>query len=531
MASIAELLSLIGGHSTALVQQPARESPLNSVSDDSNITLPLAREEQIVEKIGITPDEVIQIKGLAIQPWPHQIRGFRALTSSLKAAGGCLAAAEMGVGKTLIATMLSLGFESRLTLIVCPLRVIGSWRDQLAQYIGFDYLFAELDDSMTVGKRTEKLKRFVDLAMASKRHLYVAINYDSFWRDPINDLIATIPWQCVIYDESHKLKEPTSRASNMARRIKAPYKILATGTHMAHSPIDVFGQWRAVIPSLFGTNFASFKKRYAVLGGPEKRWVTGYQNIDELEAKIAPFTWRATKEEVLPDLPDQVDMECPVEMSPEAMRVYRELEKNFITEVEGEKLTASNALTKVLRLQQITGGSVPTDDDTIHQIDDGKMKALTDLIEDVGKLPTVIFCVFRHDINMAHEACRKAGRKAMELSGKFNQLEAWQKGEGDDLIVQMQSGSVGIDLTRASIAIYYSLSTSLSQWDQSRARIHRPGQKNSCTFYYLIVKGSIDVKILAALRARQEVVKTIMTNIQNQRNGNGNTNPGTTANG
>jgi SNF2 family DNA or RNA helicase len=101
----------------------------------------------------------------------------------------------------------------------------------------------------------------------------------------------------------------------------------------------------------------------------------------------------------------------------------------------------------------------------------------------------------------------------LELSGTRDELERWQAGEAQALVVQVQSGSVGISLVRASVAIYYSLSSNLVEYDQSRSRIHRPGQKRPCTYIYLTCQGTIDQKILAALRARQDVIESIMRSV------------------
>lgn len=454
--------------------------------------------------------------GLIVKPWAHQIRGYAACMRAIRTFGACLLAAEMGVGKTLIATMLSLGVGSRRTLVVCPLRVIGSWRVQLAQYLGDDFLLTQLDDKKSVAKRMEVLRNDLQLAETTGRRHYVVINYDSYWREPIDDFLVRLQWGAIIYDESHKIKSPGGHASRMAARLlrSSKARILATGTPMAHSPLDAYGQFRAAAPQVLGTSFAAFRQRYAIWAGPNKRIRVGFQNIDELEAKIAPLTWRATKEEVLPDLPEQMDIEYETELSPQAATIYRGMEKAMTAEIAGGTITAANVLTKLLRLQQITGGAVPDDDGRYHHVCDSKQKLLADVIEDLGDRPFVVFCRFRSDIDAAHAACKAAGVEARELSGRFNQLEDWQAGGGQAIIVQMQSGSVGITLVRASVAIYYSLSTSLAEWDQSQARIHRPGQKNACTFVYLTVKGTVDQKILKALRGRQEVIEAIMTSVQ-----------------
>lgn len=466
--------------------------------------------------------------GLLTAPWGHQDEGYQRGRQILSQEVAFILAAEMGVGKTFIATLLALGLNARSVLIVCPLRVISSWKTQLAQYLpSGSYCLAALDDRLggkkkktSVADRLAEAVRLSRLAEATGARFFLAINYDSFYRDGINDFLIKRKWGVVIYDESHKIKAAGSKSSMFAKRLRgsAEKVILASGTFLAHSPLDAYGQMRAADPKVLGTSAAAFRSQYAKLGGPNKQWVVGYQNTEELENKLAPFTWRKTKAEALPYLPEETEAEFATELVPAARKVYDEFEADLITAIEGETLSATNALTKILRLQQICGGGVPTDDGRYHIVDTSKRALLVDTLEDLGPVPSVIFCRFRSDIDAAHEACKLAGRTSKELSGQRNDLEEWQAGEGDDLVVQVQSGSVGISLVRASTAIYYSLSCSLVEYDQSRSRLHRPGQKNTVTYIYLTIQDSIDQKILKALRARKDVVTEIMNEIQRKSN-------------
>lgn len=505
LSSLLEVLSSSGDH-----------PPVNPAGIPTPLAAPRACE---LGAASFSDTEEIP-RGLKFQPWPHQIRGFRACMGSIRKFGFCLCAAEMGVGKTAICTMCAVASGSRSTLVVCPLRVIGSWRGQLAQYLDGDYLLTVLDDSRTVAKRLEQFRKESSLAASRGIPHWVVINYESFWREPISDAFAKHQWGAIIYDECHRLKAPASKASMMARRLRPTtnVRILATGTPLAHSPLDAYAICRAGNPAILGSNYVAFRQRYALWGGPNNRIRIGFQNIGELEGKLAPVMWRATKEEVLPDLPEQVSVDYECDLGRDAARLYASLEKAMVADIDGRTISATNVLTKVLRLQQICGGAVPDDDGKYHAVDDAKQKLLADVIEDLGGKPFVVFCRFRSDIDFAHRACAEAGVEALELSGRFNQLERWQSGEGQALIVQMQAGSVGISLVRASTAIYYSLSTSLAEWDQSQARIHRPGQKNACTYVYLVCKGTVDAKILRALRSRQEVIEAIMNNIQEKAN-------------
>lgn len=460
--------------------------------------------------------------GLAVEPWQHQRDGYEFGMRSLRQYNAVLLAAQMGVGKTFVATMLALGRGHKFILVVCPLRVIASWQKQLGEYIKGNSIVVGLDDRLTTSKRRDLAAEKIKLARVTGAPFFCLINYDSFWRGDLAEWLLSVRWGAVIYDESHKLKSPGGRASMMAKRLipVTGDRILATGTPLAHSPLDIFGQFRAAIPFVFGPSYAAFKQRYAKMGGPDKKWITGYQNLDQLEQKMAPFTWRKTKAEALPYLPSETDVEYTTEFQPETYRIYNELFRDMITEVAGQVLTTANAMTKVLRLQQICGGSVPTDDGTHHQVDNAKEKLLEDTLDDLAGQPVVIFCRFRSDIDAAHRACAALGLKSAELSGTRNELVEWQEADDEDpkqpqvLVVQVQSGSVGISLVRASVAIYYSLSSSLVEYDQSRSRIHRPGQKNACTYIYLTVKNTVDQLILAALRSRQEVIEYIMSRVQ-----------------
>ena len=85
-----------------------------------------------------------------------------------------------------------------------------------------------------------------------------------------------------------------------------------------------------------------------------------------------------------------------------------------------------------------------------------------------------------------------AVRTARELSGSRHELEEWQDGAGQVLAVQIQAGGLGVDLTRAAYCIYYSLGFSLSEYEQSLARVHRPGQTRPVAYYHLIAEHTVD---------------------------------------
>jgi len=454
---------------------------------------------------------------LKTKPWRHQIDAFQfVMERLLRGAGAALLALEMGVGKTLVALMVLAALAARRVLICCPLRVVPVWEQQIERHLNLPLVVVCLDD--TVGSVANKKKLAEDklkLAEATGRPLVVIINYDSVWRAPFADWAEGRQWDLIIADESHRLKAPGGKASLAFKRLRqhARCRLALTGTPMPHSPLDIYAQFRFLSQTIFGPSFAAFRQKYAVMGGFQRKQVTGFQCLDELEALMRTITCRVSKDVL--DLPPQTHVTYHCELSPEAQRIYRELEDDFVAEVRDGRITVSNAMVKLLRLQQVAGGWVKTDDGQHHRVDSAKEKLLADTLEDIGaEEPVVVFCRFHADLDAVHATAKSAGFSSLELSGRRDELKRWQDGEAQVLAVQISAGGVGVDLTRARYSIYYSLSFSLGEYDQALSRVHRPGQTRPVEHIHLVARNTVDTKIMRALEKRAEVVAAILAEIK-----------------
>ena len=454
--------------------------------------------------------------GLKTTPWRHQIEAFRfAMERLLRGTGAALLALEMGVGKTLVALMVLAAMAARRILICCPLRVVPVWRQQIERHLDLPLIVVTLDDSAgSVTNKKKLAEEKLRLGEATGRPLAVIINYDSVWRAPFADWAEKQPWDLIIADESHRLKAPGGKASLAFKRLRshARARLALTGTPLPHSPLDAYAQFRFLDPSIFGPSFAAFRQKYAVMGGFQKKQVTGFQHLDELEALMKTITFRVSKDVL--DLPPETHVTYECDLSPEALRVYRDLEEDFVAEVREARVTAANAMVKLLRLQQVAGGWVKTDDGQYHRVDSAKQNLLADTLEDIGhNEPVVVFCRFHADLDAVHEAAKSAGFGSLELSGRRDELARWQDGKAQVLAVQISAGGVGVDLTRARYSILYSLSFSLGEYDQCLARTHRPGQLRPVLHIHLVAKHTVDERIQHALDRRAEVVGSILQEI------------------
>jgi SNF2 family DNA or RNA helicase len=456
--------------------------------------------------------------GLPTRPWRHQLAAFVfCLQHFALGLFGLLLAMGMGTGKTLVAFMVMLQREAKRTLIVCPLRVVPVWVTQLERHVGVPLVVAALDDSISsVRKKQELAAEKMRLAEARGVPFVCIINYDSFWRQPFNEWAEKQRWDAFFMDEAHRIKSASGKASLACKRMRqrATVRIGMTGTPMPHSPMDIHPILRAIDSTILGPSFSAFRQRHAVMGGYQNKQIVSFQKLDELEKALSRVTFRVGKEVL--ELPPETHVTYHCELSAEAQRVYRDLEKDFIAQVLDGTVTAANAMVKLLRLQQVTGGVVPTDDGAVHRIDNSKQKLFADTLEDIGKdEPAVVFCRFHADLDAIHEACEQNGFASLELSGRRDELRRWQDGQAQVLAVQISAGGIGVDLTRARYSMYYSLSFSLGEYDQALSRVHRPGQTRPVEHIHLVARNTVDSKIMRALEKRAEVVQAILAEIKN----------------
>ena len=438
------------------------------------------------------------------RPWAHQVECFRQALSH----PGFMPALDMGTGKSLTAIALANAWEARTILVICPVAVIPVWPAQFARHSLQEYVCVTLNSGMPIKKRLEKARDALDLG----RPTVLVINYESVWREPFASWALRQKWDLVIGDELHRCKAPGGKASWFMTALgkRATHRLGLTGTPCPHSPLDIYAQYRFLDPRVFGTSFARFKARYAVMGGFEGRQVVSYQNEEELHDKIYSIAYRVMKRDVL-DLPPVVTEERFCELGLAETKAYKDLKTEFYTWLaEGKEVTISNALVKLLRLAQVTGGHLKTDTGAIVTLGTSKADALRDLLEDLpADEPVVVFCRFHADLDEVRRVAAEE-RTVAELSGRMNELALWQAGKRDLLATQIQSGSEGIDLTRAAYCIFYSVGFSLGQYMQACARVDRPGQTRPVTLIQLMAKGTIDEQVYDALAKRQEVVESIL---------------------
>lgn len=355
----------------------------------------------------------------------------------------------------------------------------------------------------------------------------------------------------VIIDESSRIKnmqaKRTTRMINIGKI--AVSKRIASGTMLTKTPADLFPQFEFLAPrrGLLGTtSYRAFVAEYTELLPPEhplvqhamaksrspiapqipRRDALGrpiYRNEDKLRALLAPYYTRTTKDEAL-DLPPKVYETMYFEMTPRQRRVYDTAAKELRYEHETGEISEFTALSKITKLRQITSGFI-LDDGVILDEDivgpwpeeaGPRLGALRQILEDVEG-PFIVWCSFRAEVEAVLGLLREMDFSYVEYHGgikkqedRDNAIDNFQSGGAQAFVGTPSAGGIGITLTAARTAIYYSTDYDLEKRLQSEDRCHRRGTTSKVTYWDLAAVNSIDERIAEAVQFKHEVAERIL---------------------
>ena len=421
---------------------------------------------------------------------------------------------EMGCGKTLTSigiagALYQFGKVNRI-LVVAPLSILGVWEQEFAEFADYPY-------TLTVLKGASSDKARMLQSIESRGLQIVVVNYESAWR--IEKELLRFDADLIIADEAHKIKEARTAQSKAMHHLgdKARYKLLLTGTVITNRELDVFSQYRYLNRKVFGDSFYVFRNRYFDMVGYGNH-IPRFRNymLDDFLQRMHSVAFRVTKNECL-DLPDITEEVRTVELEPKAKKIYKELEKESYTELEGADVSAVNVLTKLLRLSQVTGGHLTDDEGDTSAVSTAKLDALSDILDTAmaEEKKIVVMARFVPELNDIQALLEKKGiGYAVVRGGIKNRDEEIRRFQEDSdcrvFIGQIAAAGLGITLTAASTMVFYSLDYSMSNFEQAKARIHRVSQTENCLYIYLVAKGTVDAKVLRALRHKVDLAKTLV---------------------
>ncbi len=460
---------------------------------------------------------------------------------------------EMGLGKT--RTVLNILYLLRRQepnlrlLVVAPISLLeAAWMEDIGTFSEFSYL--------NLRKGWPVAPFWPDISI---------INYEYFLSKQKVKALAEIikdsahPWMIAL-DESSRIKNAQAATTKMllpfGRLCK--YRIIMSGTPAPNSDMEYWPQMTFIDPEILGKSMTVFRAKFFhlrnrytghIVANPvftsRQQAIETFRRCDyaitdekrrELASVMKPYVHMAKKKECL-DLPEQVDEVRLLEMDPEQKLAYDTMERYLVLEIQNQVLAAPVALTKLMKLRQITSGFVYNNNGEAFEISQSggkpeqliecapatlgkqfknpKMAELLDLIEDAGDQPIIIWIQFHWEqIKICHELHKKYGDgQVVTISSltkdRDESIRAFKEGRARFLVAHPASAAHGLTFVNCSLQIFFSLDYSYEKHEQARARTHRAGQKNTCTYVYLLCKGTIDEVVLQALRNKGDAQKLI----------------------
>lgn len=441
---------------------------------------------------------------------------------------------DPGVGKSLTTVAIlcdKYKEEGRIlnTLVLTPPVVVEQWEREFHK--AKEMIPVGLVKPLT-GTNAKRYKNHCDIEKLG--HKFIAItNYEALYNKSL--FTKFLDWaEILVCDESSKLKEPSAKRSKLAAQIaaKCKYRYILSGTPILSSPMDIFQQFVVLDNgATFGKNFYKFRAEYFVDKNASWKgnhnyfpsWIPKPDCNKGISYKIAPVSMHIKKEDAI-DLPPLLKKEVFVEMSIEQKKAYQEMRDFFVTVVKDKACVADLVLTKILRLQQIVSGFVKFDDDTEKEFEDvPRLAALAEILEETVPVEKVIvWAAFKRNYTQIRKVCNELKFKYAELTGDTTDKDAEvQRFQTDPecrvMIANQQAGGIGVNLTAAGTAVFYSKNFSLEGDVQAEARCHRGGSlemgHTKITRIDLVCRDTIDelinLAIISKLKTGDEILSLI----------------------
>lgn len=449
---------------------------------------------------------------------------------------------EMGTGKSKVAidTMCGLAHTGQIdgALILAPKGAYLNWsKNELPKHMSPDVDYYVGIWSASMNRKEEALVRNVIAPVDGHLDILVmnieALNSDRAMMFAIEFLEHHNA--ITIIDESDCIKNPQASRTKKAFTIGklSKFRRIMTGTPITHSPLDLFAQFQFLKPGcLKFTSFTAFRSFYAHMVlmkyGPRAFMAIAtdnqgrkmFRNLDTLQHDVQAFSYRKLKSECL-DLPPKIYSTRYIEMTAEQRAIYTKFKEEALIEFSGGMVTSTSALTTLMRLQQIACGHVRTDAGVTVPIENNRIDALIEIIEQApGKV--IIWCNFQDDVRIVvNKLSELQPFSAVSYYGNTSdadRADALARFKDDPSCLYFcgtpGTGGRSLTLVESDTTVYYSNGHKLGDRMQSEDRNHRIGQTRTVNIIDIVCEDTVDEKIVKCLHLKQEVAELILNNWQ-----------------
>lgn len=396
---------------------------------------------------------------------------------------------DMGLGKTFIGAEKMWQLNNAVNIVICQKSKIDDWVQHFTDYYP-DYQVLNL----TKAKETVIFRKEVANTMMCQRQIEIVgiINYETAFRRPwLQDLCDFT----LMLDESSLIQNENAKRSKFILKMHPESVVLLSGTPTAGKYEKLWSQVRLlgwnISKKVFWSSYVD--TMWVENGGFKREVIVGYKNVEHLKKKLAQYGAIFMKTSEVLNLPEQVEQKVFVK----ATKEYKFFIKNsYLMRDDGTELVGDNSLTKTMCARQLCG-----------QYHTEKLDAFRDLVQSTEDR-LIVFYNFTAELEAMKQIASELERAVSVVRGGEDDRTSYEEVDNSITLIQYQAGAMGGNFQKANKIIYFTLPLgkgSCDLWEQSKKRIHRIGQNKNCFYYYLLVKGSIEERNLAALQEGKEL--------------------------
>ena len=387
-------------------------------------------------------------------------------------------------------------------LVVAPASVKYQWETEIRKY-------------------TSRAVQVIDGTRAGAARLYRQptfyrlINYEIAVRD-LDELNAWQP-DLIVLDEAQRIKNWEAKTTRAVKRLRSRYAFVLTGTPLENKLEELYSIVQFVDDRRLGPAF-QFLHDHRLLDEDGK--LLGYRNLDKIREKLAPILLRRTRAEVLSQLPARTDTTVYVEMADAQRSPYAEhshtlarlLQKKYLTEIDRRRILAC-----ITNLRMLCDSTFLLDKQTKVS---PKLEELEELLRDLlfsGPHKVVIFSQWELMLRLAVEVVEKLGVGFAVLHGgipgkeRRGLLERFRDETDCRVFLSTDAGGTGLNLQAADTVINLEVPWNPAVLEQRIARVHRMGQHRPVQVFNLVMRDSIEERVLRTLAVKRSLFAEIFT--------------------
>lgn len=436
---------------------------------------------------------------------PFQEKGVEFLLSHTRAILGD----EMGLGKTAQALTALSRLNKFPALIVAPAALKWSWAEEIEKW------GLPLKAQVVHGAKSARISQF-----STSADVYI-VNYELARIH--RDILANMRFSVVILDEAHKVKNRKAKTTKAIQKItrNSKYIWLLTGTPIINRASELYSLLNILDRKRF-SSYWRFVGRYCIVFNNGFGWsvadITDENDsrVKELRHVLSEFLLRRTREEVAPQMPPKTITQVFVELSASRRKIYEQMkEKMFANIAPDTSVFAPTVVSQLMRLRQIAIDETLVNPDCDVPLKGAKVDAALEIIQNTGE-SVVVFSNFSRVIKRFAKNLEELGIPVVIFTGEVSSARRreavadFMQGKARVFLATLGAGGQGLNLDKATIAVFLDKSYSPALNSQAQDRIYRLSQKHPVTIYEIIAKDTIEEKIEKLLKHKDKVRRVLL---------------------